>query len=178
MRRLILFCCCLVATGGVAASGEDGPALPDYVHYAAQEARFGSALDSGQLGELRGGFTTSDGLQFAFSMEQVTHLNGEALSQVSVVMPVFGLAGNTATMVRGADALSQASAAGSFSLSGLPGASPAAGLGLPMLIQNALDNQHIENLTLINLDIFGTDTLRGGMIHQLVETTSIQSLRP
>lgn len=139
-------------------------------------ASLGPALPDAQLDALRGGFDAGDGLRFAFSFDRVTRLNGEALSQVTVILPAFNLIGGHTS--RAFDSTSQ-HLAGMDALSSTGISSGAiATAGLPVLIQNALDNQHIENLTLINLDIFGTDALRGGMIHNLIETTSIQSLTP
>ncbi|MBN7797481.1 hypothetical protein [Parahaliea mediterranea] len=166
-----------LAAGAAAAEPGD---LPGYVRHAMQQdccqrgATLGTALPPAQLAELRGGFTDSNGLRFAFSFDRVTRLNGEALSRVSVVLPVF-------TLVDGATQPAFTSA--SQHLGNLSTLSPGTGAsalngGLPMQIQNALDNQHIENLTLINLDIIGTDTLRGAMIRNLIETTSIESLSP
>lgn len=142
----------------------------------------GAALAPEVLATLRGGFTDSSGLRFAFSFDRVTRLNGEALSQVSVILPMFSLVdGHTGPAFTTA---SQHMATLS-TINGMDStmvANPASGAlhssGLPLMIQNALDNQHIENLTLINLDIFGTDTLRGSTIRNLIETTSIESLRP
>lgn len=140
----------------------------------------GTALTLAELERLRGGFVGADGLQFSFSFDRVTRLNGEALSQVSVIIPLFNLIDrHTST------ALSSASNS-LGNLQALPGYSGmdstlTNALGraeFPTLIQNALDNQHIENLTLINLDIFGTDALRGTMIRNLVDSTSIDSLNP
>lgn len=176
--RAALLAASLAGSANAADSGD----LPGYAQHALQQAccqqraSLGPPLPREQLATLRGGFTDSNGLRFAFSFDRVTRLNGEALSQVSVVLPVF-------TLIEGAAQPAFTSA--SQHLGNLSTLSSSAGTGvstlhsgLPMLIQNALDNQHIENLTLIDLDIIGTDTLRGTMIRNLIETTSIESLSP
>ncbi|MFV0278146.1 MAG: hypothetical protein ACK5HY_13320 [Parahaliea sp.] len=166
-------CCLLLATGAFA--GEAGASSGE--QSAGIEA-FGDTLSDEQLGQLRGGFTDRDGLRFAFTFDRVTRLNGEALSQVSVVLPVFNLVNGQTANALGSASSALFSSFNALSMSDTSAVNGAALSGLPVFIQNAIDSQHIQNFTLINLDILGASTLRGGMIHQLIETGSIQSLNP
>jgi len=140
----------------------------------------GTPLTRAELAVLRGGFVGPDGLRFSFSFDRVTHLNGEALSDISVIIPMFNLIDPPAAtaFTSASQSVTNLQALPEYSgmTSGLTNTLGRA--SFPTLIQNALDNQHIENLTLINLDIFGTDALRGTMIRKLVDSTSIDSLNP
>ncbi|MFV0478503.1 MAG: hypothetical protein ACK5ME_11825 [Parahaliea sp.] len=173
-----------VAESSIAKS-DDEPQIPAYIEYAQQEAQLGSPLDLQQLQNLRGGFTNTNGLHFAFGLERITRLNGDALSQVSVILPVFSLQGDITTNTfaqYNADTFSQINGLDAFNPASYSANSAntifASSFTLPLIIQNNLDNQHIENLTSISLDIFGTDAFRGSTIYSLIEATSIQSLRP
>lgn len=115
------------------------------------DAFSGRLVADAQLGELRGGFETPLGLTLSFGIERVVHINGELVSSTALTvadlrglagggMPVELPVGTTVGVIQNGpnnvfDA--GAMAAGAFAT----------------VIQNSLDNQHIQTVTTVNAQV-------------------------
>lgn len=133
----------------------------------AENAILGQPLSNSELDSMRGGFVADDGLQFAFSFDSVTRVNGEILSQTSVVVPALSLV--NAPSATASQALAQAN----LSLASVTGGQAVSAPRGAVLIQNHLDRQLIETTSLINLQVFGGNSLsssaaRSAMLPSLV----------
>lgn len=115
------------------------------------DAFSGRLVADAQLGEMRGGFETPSGLAVSFGIERVVHINGELVSStVLTVADLRGLAGSGVPV-----ALPVGTAVGVIQNgpnNGFDAGSVAAG-ALATVIQNSLDNQHIQTTTTINAQV-------------------------
>lgn len=108
------------------------------------------AVDPALLEEMRGGFTTSDGLSLSFGIERAVFVNGELLATTRVQIP--DVARMTAEQAQelarfNEGVVVQVGPGNTFERNGnLNG----------VLIQNTLDGQDIRALTTVNV---GVDTL-------------------
>ena len=153
-RRIVL--CCMLVTSALH--------MPVPM---AENLVLGQPLSNSELDSMRGGFIAEDGVQFAFSFDSVTRVNGEILSQTSVVVPVLSLVNTPSS------GASQALAQANLSLASITGGQPVSAPQGTVLIQNHLDRQLIETSSLINLQVFGANSLsssaaRSAMLPSLV----------
>jgi len=106
------------------------------------------------MDRLRGGFQTPEGLWVSFGIEQLTYINGNLAATTRLAVGTIGLPdapapklppGNTLTWVRDGATLT------------LPGLAAPGAVGT--LIQNSLNDQHIQTLTIINAHANSLDLL-------------------
>jgi hypothetical protein len=113
------------------------------------------ALSAESMDRLRGGFQTPEGLWVSFGIEQLTYINGNLAATTRLAVGTIGLPdapapklppGNTLTWVRDGATLT------------LPGLAAPGAVGT--LIQNSLNDQHIQTLTIINAHANSLDLLQ------------------
>ena len=106
------------------------------------------------MDRLRGGFQTPEGLWVSFGIEQLTYINGSLAATTRMAVGTLGLPqepapklspGNTLTWVRDGATLT------------LPRLQAPGAAGT--LIQNSLNDQHIQTLTIINAQANSLDLL-------------------
>lgn len=139
-----LTCACMLVAGAPSAFGAEDAADP-FTH--------SQAVPDPELEELRGGFLTSDGLEIRFGLEQIvlvdgtlatrTSLNLSSLSQGnSAVAPQLFDQNKLVQIIQNGDHNHvSADVAQNFSA------------GLMTVIQNSLDTQTIQNLTVLNVGV-------------------------
>lgn len=115
------------------------------------DAFSGRLVADAQLGEMRGGFETPLGLTLSFGIERVVHINGELVSStVLTVADLGGLAGGglppqlpvgttLGVIQNGPNNVFDAATMGAG--------------GFATVIQNSLDNQHIQTVTTVNAQV-------------------------
>ena len=144
MRRTIVGVCagCLL---GALAQAQAAP--PDWV-----------AVDAATLDNLRGGFTTVDGLNVSLGIERLVSINGELVSRTS--FQITDLARVDAEQARQTSAaLSEVkliqNGGGNMMLAGFSSATLAG-----TVIQNTLNDQHILSQTVINASVNSISLLK------------------
>jgi hypothetical protein len=137
---------------------------------------FGServAMSEKSLDGVRGGFIT-DGLNISFGIERAIYINGALVTTTSLNLSDLGRisAGRgTTAFDTGTIALIQSGAGNTVS----SGAFSAASVG--NVIQNALDGQKIQNVTVINATVNSLGVLRGLNLESSLRGALIDSLR-
>lgn len=114
-------------------------------------------LADADLEAIRGGFETGSGLQISFGLEQVTSINGVLQTRMAFYIP--NIVGSEPGAVKVDDWTSnviQNGAGNTLSLAATDQI-PAAVLNV---VQNTLDHQVIQNLTVIDLNMTGLEAFR------------------
>ncbi len=111
-------------------------------------------LDDDTLDTLRGGFTTSDGLQINFSIERAVIIDGGLVSRTVIDIPQLKITNDR-----------QGDMASIF---------PA---GFMTLIQNSLDFKTIQNYTFINAEVSNLRSLALDMLHSSLSDQIAASVR-
>ena len=158
------------------------PALPTIATFAPERERkvrpspFGTelvAVSELALDRVRGGFVT-DNLSISFGIERAVYINGALVTTTSLNLSDLGrlTAGRgTTVMDTGPLGLVQSGAGNSVSI----GAFSASSIGT--VVQNTLDGQKIQNVTVINATVNSLGILRGLNLQSSLRGAVIDSLR-
>lgn len=133
----------------------------------------GLAVAESALDRVRGGFVT-DGLNISFGIERAVYVNGALVTSTSLNVSDLGriTAGRgTAAFDAGTLALIQSGAGNLVTTGGLSSTS------LGSVIQNTLDGQQIQNVTVINATVNSLGVLRGLNLQSSLRGAVIDSLR-
>jgi hypothetical protein len=130
------------------------------------------AISEQDLDGVRGGFDTGTGLQIAFGIERAVYINGTLVTTTTLNLSGLGTSTGQAPAVNGSTlALIQSGVGNTF----VPGAvSPSA---ITTVIQNTLDGQKIQNLTVINATVNSMQILKGLQLQSSVANAIADSLR-
>jgi len=127
------------------AASHDEPGQPDH----AWEAQGAVALSEERLDAMRGGFDLPNGLKVSFGLSRVAFVNGNMVATTTLNIPdVSQITAQQAQALATANmgALIQVGSGNAVQAGALP---PLAG----SLIQNTLNNQHIQALTTIDTSV-------------------------
>ncbi len=116
------------------------------------------AMDKARLDTMRGGFTTGEGLKLSFGIERAVYINGNLVTTTSLNVSDLGAGDGrpraASATVNGSLALVQSGQGNTF----LPGVVSSTAVGT--VIQNNLDNQKIQHVTVVNATVNGMQVLR------------------
>jgi hypothetical protein len=129
------------------------------------------AMSDSRLDRVRGGFSGDNGLQISFGIERAVYINGTLTTTTSLNITNLGkvTAGSgQAVNVPGLPAI-QIGAGNTFSAS-----SPTS---VTSVIQNTLDGQKIQNLTVINATVNSLQVLKGLQLQSVLTNAIADSLR-
>jgi hypothetical protein len=133
------------------------------------------AMSSTRLEDVRGGFMTDTGLKLSFGIERAVYINGALVTMTSLNVSDLGKlsAGQAAvaSLNGGALAVVQSGTGNSFA----PGAVTASAVGT--VIQNTLDNQKIQNVTVVNATVNSAEVMRGMNLQNAVRSAITSSIR-
>jgi hypothetical protein len=133
------------------------------------------ALDDQVLARLRGGFQAPDGLQLSFGIERVVYINGALATSTRISVEglgtVAGAPSAPPTFTGGGFALVQNGAGNTF----LPGLLAPSNQGT--VIQNSLNDQRIQTLTIINASANSLDVLRTWSLQMSIRDAVTGSVR-
>lgn len=132
------------------------------------------AMDKARLDTMRGGFTTGEGLKLSFGIERAVYINGNLVTTTSLNVSDLGAAtaGRAASAtVNGSLALVQSGSGNTF----LPGTVSSTAVGT--VIQNTLDNQKIQHVTVVNATVNSMQVLRAMNLQHAVRTAITDSIR-
>jgi hypothetical protein len=132
------------------------------------------ALAEGDLDAMRGGFTTAEGLKVSFGIERAVYINGNLVTATSLNVASPGGA-SAAQPVGAANAGSLALIQSGPGNAFLSGTVPASSMGT--VIQNTLNNQKIQNVTVINATVNSLEILKGINLQSSLRSAVIDSLR-
>ena len=127
------------------------------------------ALSDQQLDQMRGGFETPSGLNISFGIERAVYINGNLVT--TTTFNVGDLGKLTGQQAEAAGVLIQNGAGNSFQ----PGAIPAS--ALPTVIQNTLNNQTIQGITVINAATNSMEILKAINLQSTLNEAMVGSLR-
>lgn len=130
-----------------------------------------------ELGELRGGFITADGLQVNVGLEQLVMIDGVLKTKLSLNLSGLSKKADetqVATMDQGK--LVQFIQTGDRNTV-TPEVPANFSSGALMVIQNSLDAQLIQNLTLLHVDVSRYAQFRTGALGEALNLEIIRSLR-
>jgi hypothetical protein len=135
-----------------------------------------AAVSEQTLGALRGGFQTAGGLQLSFGIERMVYINGALTTSTRITVAGFGgLAGEVAPrLVRGGDSglsLVRNGVGNTFVAGLLPPSTQAT------VIQNTLNDQHIQSLTFISAQANSLAVLRSWNLQMSIRDAVTGSLR-
>lgn len=131
------------------------------------------AMSEKSLDRVRGGFV-ADGLNISFGIERAVYVNGALVTTTSLNVSDLGriTAGRATTSFDTASlGLIQSGPGNSFA----PGAMSSASIGT--VVQNTLDGQKIQNLTVINATVNSLGFLKGLNLQSSLRGAVIDSLR-
>jgi hypothetical protein len=131
------------------------------------------AVSESSLDGIRGGFVT-DNLNISFGIERAIYINGALVTTTSLNMSDLGRisAGRGTTTFDGATlALIQSGVGNTVSTGAFSGTS------VGNVIQNTLDGQKIQNVTVVNASVNSLGVLRGLNLQSSLRGAVIDSLR-
>lgn len=131
------------------------------------------AMDKARLDTMRGGFTTGEGLKLSFGIERAVYINGNLVTTTSLNVSDLGAAtaGRASATVNGSLSLVQSGQGNTF----LPGVVSSTAVGT--VIQNTLDNQKIQHVTVVNATVNSMQVLRAMNLQHAVRTAITDSIR-
>ena len=133
------------------------------------------ALGDGKLDQMRGGFETDSGLKISFGIERAVYINGSLVTTTSLNVSDLSklTAGQSqAAGLNGASlALVQNGAGNTFQ----PGQISSSNIGT--VIQNTLNDQKIQGVTLINATVNSLEFLKGINLQSTIRNAITDSLR-
>lgn len=133
------------------------------------------AVSDAGLDRARGGFTTPEGLRISFGIERAVYVNGSLVTTTSLNVSELGVmsAGGAPPSMPalGSIAVIQNGAGNTF----VPGAVPAGTLGT--VIQNSLDDQKIQSISVINASVNSLGMLRSMTMQSNLRNAIVDSLR-
>ena len=134
------------------------------------------AMSADRLDEVRGGFITNSGLQLSFGIERAVYVNGSLVTTTSLNVSNLGSvkAGETptATLHNGSLTLIQNGTGNTY----VPGTVSSSAIST--VIQNTLDNQKIQSVTVLNATVNSMEMLRAINLQTAVRNAVTGSLRP
>jgi hypothetical protein len=125
-------------------------------------------LADAELDTIRGGFETASGLQISFGFEQVTSINGVLQTRAAFYIP--NLAGGRPEGIDLEAWRSKVIQNGPGNTVSL--APDHLSSAILNVVQNSLDNQVIQNITVIDLNVIGMESYRQHL------TTAFENLHP
>lgn len=129
------------------------------------------AVGDAALGAVRGGFSAG-GVSISFGIERAVFVNGALVATTTLQSVDLGRIGaGTVTLDAKAIALVQTGARNSVAAGAVSAAS------LVSVVQNSLDGQKIENVTVINASANSLGVLRGFNLQSSLRGAVIDSLR-
>jgi hypothetical protein len=126
------------------------------------------------LDSMRGGFEASGGLQIAFGIERSVYINGSLVTTTSLNVAPSGQVTTlpSGTLVAGSSiALIQSGANNFF------GAGPGTAANAAVVIQNSLDNQKIQGVTVINATVNSLALTKSSNIQSSIQNALTGALR-
>lgn len=139
-----LTCACMLVMGAPSAFGAEDAADP-FTH--------SQAVSDPELEELRGGFLTSDGLEIRFGLEQIVLVDGTLATRSSLNLSSLSQSNSaTAPQLFDQNKLVQIVQNGDHNHISADVAQNFSA-GLMTVIQNSLDAQTIQNLTVLNVGV-------------------------
>ncbi|WP_082582767.1 hypothetical protein [Frateuria sp. Soil773] len=177
MRQAKTRLLCLCALGGVAWSGLAAAQGQARAVADAAPASIGTwrAVGDGRLDAVRGGFDGGDGLRVSFGIARQVFVNGNLVSSRSVQIPDVG-------RMTPAQAGALAAAVGANVIQVGPGNSvdPASlqQVAGATVIQNTLDNQHIQGLTTLDASVGNLNLFRGLNLQDSLQAGLVRSRGP
>jgi hypothetical protein len=139
------------------------------------------ALSEGKLDQVRGGFLADNGMQISFGIERAVYINGNLvtttslnvsdLGKVTVGQKSGGSVADLTSAIQGGTTVIQNGAGNSF----VTGPVSAASLGT--IVQNTLNDQKIQSLTLVNATVNSLQVLKSLNFQSSLQSALIDSLR-
>ena len=145
---------CVLLTAGHACFGSDGEP-------GARTAFFPGAwspVSDEQLSHMRGGFELTSGLNVSFGIVRTVTINGELVNKTSFELP--NVAQITAEQARTVSAAMAGAGIVQNGAGNFLATSVRSELTSATLIQNSLNDQHIQTLTIINTGVNSLDLLK------------------
>jgi hypothetical protein len=133
------------------------------------------ALGADRLDDVRGGFTTPEGLKVSFGIERAVYLNGDLVTttslNVSELSKISGGRAQVSTTGPESLALVQSGLGNAFQ----PGTISQTAAGT--VIQNTLDNQKIQTITRIDAVVNSSSIIRSMNLQSSMRSAVVDSLR-
>jgi hypothetical protein len=132
-----------------------------------------AAVERSELDRVRGGFKSPSGLNVSFGIERAVYLNGELVTTTRLVVSDLaqaGARGATALAPSATLALVQSGAGNVFGRVSSPG-------GIGTVIQNTLNDQKLQAVTVIDASVNSLDVMRGMRLQSLVRDAVSDALR-
>lgn len=173
---LCAWLCMACSWTGAACAGS--PAIGDAVAapiHAGEMTGWGVAASDNQLGVVRGGFDAGSGLVVSFGIERAVYVNGDLVTSTRLDIPNIGQ-----TSVEQATALAAATSTVSIVRNGPGDTLDPAALARPTagtVVQNSLNDQHIQALTTLDTTVNSLDLFKGLNLQDTLQTALVNSLR-
>lgn len=129
------------------------------------------AVSSQALDQVRGGFSTPAGLQVSFGIERAVYVNGNLVTTTSLNLSGLGSGNPVAASVLGSNVALVQNGAGNTFLSG-----PLNSAASATVVQNTLNDQRIQSVTLINATVNSLQIVRSMNIGSSMQSALIDSL--
>lgn len=157
-----------LAAGDMSAMADDGiePLLP-YAH--------ALQVPDAELAELRGGFMTSDGLDIHFGLEQIVMVDGELKTRTSLNLSSLQSASATPQQIDQNKVVRIVQNGDRNIVS--PDVAEKFSTGLLNVIQNSLDTQTIQNLTVLNIGVSNLSSIPQRALGNAVDVGLASALR-
>lgn len=130
------------------------------------------AMSEQRLDRVRGGFMAPSGLQVSFGIERAVYINGSLVTTTTLNLAPGQAEGAQMQMPSAGQFAFIQNGAGNTVVPGAIAADT-----LPTVIQNTLDGQKIQNLTVINATVNSLQVLKGLQLQSAVTSAIIDSLR-
>lgn len=135
-------------------------------------------VDPSRLDTMRGGFITNDGLKVSFGIERAVYINGNLVTTTTLNVSELGkMSGGAAP----ASTISSPAAQGTLAViqngAGNMTVSNAGASAIGTVIQNNLNDQKIQTLTVINAVVNSLQVVRSMNLQQSMRNAVIDSLR-
>lgn len=130
------------------------------------------AMSEQRLDRVRGGFMAPSGLQVSFGIERAVYINGSLVTTTTLNLAPGQAEGAQMQMPSAGQFTFIQNGAGNTVVPGAIAADT-----LPTVIQNTLDGQKIQNLTVINATVNSLQVLKGLQLQSAVTSAIIDSLR-
>lgn len=158
---------CLLLTAGSACAGTG--------ERTAFEPSQWTPVSNEKLGKMRGGYDAGPGLNVSFGIVKSVTINGDLVSKTSFDLPdVTKISAEQASLVRAAisEATVIQNGVGNFVDVGIRSE-----LAAGTVIQNSLNNQHIQTLTVINTSVNSLALLKAINIQTALNDALVGSMR-
>lgn len=168
--------CMACSWAGAARAGSPviGNAVATSIH-AGEMTGWGVAVSDDQLGVVRGGFDAGSGLVVSFGIERAVYVNGDLVTSRRLDIPNIGQ-----TSAEQAAALAAAASTVSIVRNGPGNTLDPAALAQTTagtVVQNSLNDQHIQTLTTLNTTVNSLDLFKGLNLQNTLQTALVNSLR-